>query len=286
MSDFVFNLVQRSVGAARFEPYQPVEPASVPDSLPIAADRPDDFAIDLELPFDSADSPDLARSHEAAPISQRVSSGPIDDLLPRSNIYDRQLEAIAIQAAQHASQTEVMATSPRRGRENQVTGADQIPQPINPRIHESPFAAELTELSAGETQLPALRSRQSHGAGDAPPLGTDSSETNLMSEEMKKGRPDRKAADSGAQGSIQPAAPQLIAGNLPMIRPATRPSLSLPISQQAAGRSREPRVTHVRIGTIEVRAAQPSRPEPPAAGSLAQGFDNYARLRSYIREDY
>jgi hypothetical protein len=46
------------------------------------------------------------------------------------------------------------------------------------------------------------------------------------------------------------------------------------------------RITHVRIGRIEIRSAPPSAaPIEAQVAPAGEGFGQYARLRTYVRDD-
>ena len=79
---------------------------------------------------------------------------------------------------------------------------------------------------------------------------------------------------------IAPAAPPLAPPGLPRVRPVSPEPAAITVLQRAK-KAPAPSRTHVRIGTVEIRAAAARTPDPRPAGPQARGFDRYRRLRAY-----
>jgi hypothetical protein len=312
MSDFILNLVQRSAGIASSSGSQsmvspaprldfgpagndelsepPMHTVVVPEAPPVLDETPRRVALfptDIHSPdfmesvIARTDAPVLTPS--LVPQPQREGVG--QEVPPRPSHENPVAEIAAVLHREpYASQrrTNYMPDSRTLWSPSVIKVPD--PQPIEAAIESLPPVPRPKRDV--ETQRPKE---------DDKPLATDpATSTSEVSgtvappPELHLAQADlhiEKLAITEALQSAAPRASYAIPENLPMIRPAPTSSVPLQSLQQPVARAAAPRITHVRIGSIEVRAATHRQPESSPAPA-PQGFDAYRRIRTYGSGDY
>lgn len=284
MSDFLLNLARRSAGLAPVVRSRPAagmvddgggeEDTAMPGEsaapLPVAmmpdAPPPAPAAVPgIEVRFQPAVAPIAATP---TPVVQRVPLAM--PAAPSPPAPSPVLPVVAVPSA-------VLPRTP---------GAPARVEPLPPAAAAAPVLPEQGAVeprggSRVEIQAPVIVSPPSLPAEEASPLASSEPPEPRAVREPEVPRAESRVIER----LIEPAAPAVTVPAAVVIEPATPPAApAAPRLEPAAERT-----IHVRIGAIEIHAAQPAAvalpPSPPAAAvpevPPAAGFDELAHLRSY-----
>lgn len=280
MSDFLLNLARRSAGLAPVVRSRSMPPAGIVEDGGIE--------VHTEMTGESAAPPPAAVVPDAPPPA------PAPRIEARIQPVVVPVSATPAPVVQRVPLAMPAASAPPAP----VPPAVAVPPAVLPRMPVAPARAEpLPPAAAAALAIPepaAIEPRIESRVEIQPPAVLPPAEASpLVPSDPPMPRTVREPEAARLESRvierlIEPAAPVPAAPVAVMIEPA--PPVARPIAPAAPRMEPMPeRTIHVRIGAIEIHAAQPAAvalpPSPPAAAvpevPSTAGFDDLARLRSY-----